>query len=73
MARLSGQCQEDILIARGSVEVCMNTKEADLLTRRLEVKREVDLADALTNNVLNDGNTVEIASLDVVVESVASW
>jgi hypothetical protein len=53
--------------------VCMNTKEADLLTRRLEVKREVDLADALTNNVLNDGNTVEIASLDVVVDSVASW
>jgi hypothetical protein len=52
--------------------VCMNTKEADLLTRRPEVKREVDLADALAYNVLNNRYTVEIPSSDVVVDSVAS-
>jgi hypothetical protein len=60
------------VIARGSVEVCMNTKEADLLTRRLKVKREVDLANTLAYNVLNNRDTVEIASSDVVVDSVAS-
>jgi hypothetical protein len=60
------------LIARGSVEVCMNTKEADLLTRGPNVKREVDLADALAYNVLNNRYTIEIASSDVVVDSVAS-
>jgi hypothetical protein len=60
------------VIARGSVEVCMNTKEADLLTRRLKVKREVDLANTLAYNVLNNRYTVEIASSDVVVDSVAS-
>jgi hypothetical protein len=60
------------VIARGSVEVCMNTKEADLLTRRLKVKREVDLANTLAYNVLNNRYTVEIASSNVVVDSVAS-
>jgi hypothetical protein len=50
----------------------MNTKEADLLTRRLKVKREVDLANTLAYNVLNNRDTVEIASSDVVVDSVAS-
>ena len=60
------------MIARGSVEVCMNTKEADLLTRRPNVKREVDLADALAYNVLNNRYAVEIASSDVVVDCVAS-
>jgi hypothetical protein len=52
--------------------VGMDTEEANLLARRPDVEREVCFADALTNNVLNDGNTVEIASLDVVVDSVAS-
>jgi hypothetical protein len=52
--------------------VCMNTKEADLLTRGSNVKREVDLADALAYNVLNNRYTIEIASPDVVVDSVAS-
>jgi hypothetical protein len=60
------------VIAKGSVEVCMNTKEADLLTRRLKVKREVDLANTLAYNVLNNRYTVEIASSNVVVDSVAS-
>jgi hypothetical protein len=60
------------VIARGSVEVCMNTKEADLLTRRLKVKREVDLANTLAYNVLNNRYTVEIASSNVVIDSVAS-
>jgi hypothetical protein len=52
--------------------VCMNTKEADLLTRRLNVKREVDLANALAYNVLNNRYTIEKASSDVVVDCVAS-
>jgi hypothetical protein len=60
------------LIARGSVEVCMNTKEADLLTRRPNVKREVDLADALAYNVLNNRYTIKKASSNVVVDCVAS-
>jgi hypothetical protein len=47
----------------------MNTKEADLLTRRPNVKREVDLADALAYNVLNNRYTIEKASSDVVVDS----
>lgn len=51
----------------------MDTEEANLLARRPDVERGVYFADALTNNVLNDGNTVEIASSDVVVDSVASW
>ena len=59
-------------MARGSVEVCMNTKEADLLTRRPKVNREVDLANTLAYNVLNDRYTVEIARSDVVVDSVGS-
>jgi hypothetical protein len=52
--------------------VCMNTKEADLLTRRPNVKREVDLANALAYNVLDNRYTVKIASSDIVVNSVAS-
>ena len=60
------------MIARGSVEVCINTKEANLLTRRPNVKREVDLANALAYNVLNDRYTIEKASSDVVVDYVAS-
>jgi hypothetical protein len=52
--------------------VCINTKEADLLTRRLNIKREVDLANALAYNVLNDRYTVKIASSNVVVNCVAS-
>ena len=50
----------------------MNTKEPDLLTRRPNVKREVDLANALAYDVLNNGYTIEIASSDVVVDGVAS-
>jgi hypothetical protein len=52
--------------------VCINTKEADLLTRRLNVKREVDLANTIAYNVLNNRYTVEIASSNVVVDCVAS-
>jgi hypothetical protein len=52
--------------------VCMDTKEADLLTRRLNVKREVDLTNALAYNVLNDRYTIKIASSNVVVNSVTS-
>jgi hypothetical protein len=52
--------------------VCMNTKEPDLLTRRPNVKREMDLADALVYSVLNDNYTVEIARSNVVINGVAS-
>ncbi|KAH0405537.1 hypothetical protein KCU89_g145, partial [Aureobasidium melanogenum] len=58
--------------SRGSVEVYTSTKEPDLLTRRPHVKREVDLANALACDVLNNGYTVELASSDVVVDGVAS-
>jgi hypothetical protein len=60
------------LIARGSIEVCINTKEADLLTRRPNVKREVDLANTLAYNVLNNRYTIKKASSNVVVNYVAS-
>lgn len=52
--------------------MCIDTKEANLLIRRLNVKREVDLANALAYNVLNNRYNVEIASSNVVVNSVAS-
>jgi hypothetical protein len=52
--------------------VCINTKEADLLARRLNVKREVDLTNALAYNVLNNRYTIKIASSNVVVNSVTS-
>jgi hypothetical protein len=50
----------------------MNTKEADLLTRSLNVKREVDLANALAYNVLNNRYTIKKASSNIVVDYVAS-
>jgi hypothetical protein len=52
--------------------VCINIKEADLLTRRLNVKREVDLANAMAYNVLNNRYTIKIASSNVVVNCVTS-
>jgi hypothetical protein len=61
-AILSGQYKQDVLVARGSVEVCMNTEEPDLPMKRLNVKREVSLADALAYDVLNNRYTIEIAS-----------
>jgi hypothetical protein len=52
--------------------VGIDTEEANLLARRLDVEGEVYFANALTNDVLNDGNTIKIASLNIVVNSVAS-
>jgi hypothetical protein len=52
--------------------VCINTKEADLLTGRLNVKREVDLANALAYNVLDNRYTIKIASSNIVINSVTS-
>jgi hypothetical protein len=52
--------------------VYINTKEANLLTRRLNVKREVDLTNALAYNVLNNRYTIKKASSNVVINYVTS-